>query len=151
MFTFYPEVYEVEEFRAKGLQVDRLILAAKDPKSKFVSVSVGTRKDLLKIINEFFRTLGSMKALPSGFLVLGLLDPSSKGILFVASVNNEILGVRKDQELSEEFLTNFWIWLCARYEYQCSLNSDFPKLCSNFINWFEYMRQCENSSVTGNC
>jgi hypothetical protein len=132
--------------RAKGFDVeppfDSLILGARNPQ-KIMNVRIGTRQDLRNMIRGVFRVLRS------DWVMLGLLDPSNRGLLTAAN-NSGYLGVSRNQDLSDAFLADCWVVLRAIFEHRVTCDPDFLKLCADFINGAAYM-QLVIGCVRGHC
>ncbi|MGO9122855.1 MAG: hypothetical protein ACLQPD_35200 [Desulfomonilaceae bacterium] len=131
---------KAESIRAEGLQeielpFDSLIMAARD--SKIMNVRIGTRKDFRNIIRGFFRKL------PSDWVMLGLLDPSNRNFLGAGN-NTGYLGLSRRQEFSEQSLDDLWLVLRSIFEHHVTRTPGFLKLCTDFINAFEYMQMLKD-------
>ncbi|MGO9119737.1 MAG: hypothetical protein ACLQPD_19255 [Desulfomonilaceae bacterium] len=135
-----------EAIREKGLQeiklpFESLILAARH--AKIVTFKIGTRKDLSAIIRGF------LTMFPGDTVMIGILDPSGRGFPVVVD-NSGFLVVSRDQDVSENFLDDFWVVQRSFFEHQVACRPDFLKLSTNFINVFGYIQMLKNSP-NGHC
>jgi len=141
MYDFHLKAQAIRAGLHIELPFDSLILAASN--SRITNVRIGTRKDLRNLITGFFRTLRS------DWVMLGLLDPSTGGILTVCN-SGEYLGISRDQNFSEEDLADLWLVLLEIFEHWMNVRPDFQQLRTDFINWAAH-RQLEKNAVTGHC
>jgi hypothetical protein len=140
-------MYDIQKtadlIRANGqvdveLPFESLIVYASN--SKIRIAKVGTRADLRSVISGFFGTLRSDS------ITVGLFDPSTGGLLTIGD-SDERLGISINQKLSEDFLDDLWLVLCAMFQALVILSPAFPQACADLIDW-GCRRQLEKHSLT---